>query len=147
MSNLPCRDEEEAIELAALGRGSLVGSIVSEDAEISTRLVIGTAAHHGRLHLLDRDCAAESTGHGSPLRHLIHGGPGRAGGSEELGGIRVYAGDCIRVQFTCKQKTDSEGEGYGEVSWDTSLVNQRDEAVANYDVLTLVRKSTSTATR
>ena len=269
---MPYRDEEEAIELAALGRGSLVGSIVSEDAEISTRLVIGTAAHHGRLHLLDTECAAESTGHGSPLPHLIHGGPGRAGGSEEMGGIRgvahymqrtalqgspdklsavtgkwmqgarrrldenkhpfqktfdeleigdalisgereitledierfaelsgdyfyahmdrdaarrnpffedrvahgyflvslaaglfvwpdegpvlanygldhlrfaspVYAGDRIRVQFTCKQKTDREGEDYGEVRWDTTLVNQHDEAVANYDVLTLVAKA------
>jgi oxepin-CoA hydrolase/3-oxo-5,6-dehydrosuberyl-CoA semialdehyde dehydrogenase len=268
---LPYHDEEEAIELAALGRGSLVGSIVTEDPAIATRLCIGAAPHHGRLLVLDSRCAAESTGHGSPLPQLIHGGPGRAGGSEELGGIRgvshymqrtalqgspemltaitgqwmqgaerrfdserhpfrkhfeeleigdaiitgereitlrdierfaelsgdrfyahmdedaarrnpffegrvahgyflvslaaglfvwpdegpvlanygldnlrftspVYAGDRIRVQFTCKQKTDREGEPYGEVRWYTSLVNQNDEAVANYDVLTLVAK-------
>jgi len=268
---MPYRDEEEAIELAALGRGSLVGSIVTEDPDIATRLCIGVAPHHGRLLVLDSRCAGESTGHGSPLPQLIHGGPGRAGGSEELGGIRgvshymqrtalqgspemltaitgqwmqgaerrldserhpfqkhfeeleigdaiitgereitlqdierfaelsgdrfyahmdedaarrnpffegrvahgyflvslaaglfvwpdegpvlanygldklrfaspVYAGDRIRVQFTCKQKTDREGEQYGEVRWDTSLVNQNDEAVANYDVLTLVAK-------
>ena len=264
-------DEEEAIELAAKGRGSLVGSIVTEDPAIATRLGIGVAPHHGRLLILDPVAAKESTGHGSPLPHLIHGGPGRAGASEEMGGVRgvthymqrtalqgspdmltaitgrwmqgatrqldehrhpfqkhfdeleigdavitaeraitledierfadlsgdrfyahmnedaarrnpffegrvahgyflvslaaglfvwpdegpvlanyglddlrfaapVYAGDRIRVQFTCKQKTDREGEKYGEVRWDTTLVNQNDEAVANYDVLTLVRK-------
>ncbi len=264
-------DEEEAIELAAQGRGSLVGSIVTEDSAIATRLGIGVAPHHGRLLILDPVAAKESTGHGSPLPHLIHGGPGRAGASEEMGGVRgvthymqrtalqgspdmltaitgrwmqgatrqldeyrhpfqkhfdeleigdavitaereitledierfadlsgdrfyahmdedaarrnpffegrvahgyflvslaaglfvwpdegpvlanyglddlrfaapVYAGDRIRVQFTCKQKTDREGEEYGEVRWDTTLVNQNDEAVANYDVLTLVRK-------
>ena len=268
---MPYRDEEEAIELAAQGRGSLVGSIVTEDPQIATRLCIGVAPHHGRLLVLEPRCAGESTGHGSPLPHLIHGGPGRAGGSEEMGGVRgvthymqrtalqgspdmltaitgqwmqgaerrldderhpfqkhfeeleigdaiitgereitledierfaelsgdrfyahmdedaarrnpffegrvahgyflvslaaglfvwpdegpvlanygldnlrfaspVYAGDRIRVQFTCKQKTDREGEQYGEVRWDTTLVNQHDEAVANYDVLTLVAK-------
>ncbi len=271
---MPYRDDEEAIELAALGRGSLVGSIVTEDPAIATRLVMGVAPHHGRLLLLDPACARESTGHGSPLPHLIHGGPGRAGASEEMGGIRgvthymqrsalqgspdmlsavtgrwmqgasrrldpekhpfqkhfeeleigdaviteareitlddierfaelsgdrfyahmdedaarrnpffegrvahgyflvslaaglfvwpdegpvlanyglddlrfaapVYAGDRIRVQFTCKQKTDRKGEAYGEVRWDTTLVNQDDIAVANYDVLTLVEKQKS----
>ena len=79
---------ENVIELAARGRGSLVGSIVTGDAEFARSVVLGTAPWHGRLLVLDRDDAAESTGHGSPLPSLVHGGPGRAGGGEELGGIR-----------------------------------------------------------
>jgi oxepin-CoA hydrolase/3-oxo-5,6-dehydrosuberyl-CoA semialdehyde dehydrogenase len=78
----------EVIELAARGRGSLVGSVVTSDAEFARQVVLGTAPWHGRLLVLDRDDAAESTGHGSPLPPLVHGGPGRAGGGEELGGIR-----------------------------------------------------------
>jgi len=267
---IPYQSDEEAIELAALGRGSLVGSIISNDPQTVTRLTIGTAPYHGRLLVLNEACAKESTGHGSPLPHLIHGGPGRAGGSEEMGGIRgvkhymqrtalqgspdmltaitgswirgsqrnletvhpfqkkfdeleigdavitdkreitlddiekfaelsgdkfyahmdeaaakrnpffenrvahgyflvslaaglfvwpdegpvlanygmdnlrfsapVYAGDTVQVQFTCKQKVNREIEDYGEVRWDTTLINQNDEVVANYDVLTLVSK-------
>jgi oxepin-CoA hydrolase / 3-oxo-5,6-dehydrosuberyl-CoA semialdehyde dehydrogenase len=79
---------EKVIELAARGRGSLAGSIVTGDAEFARNVVLGTAPWHGRLLVLDRDDAAESTGHGSPLPSLVHGGPGRAGGGEELGGIR-----------------------------------------------------------
>ena len=78
----------EAIELAARGRGSLVGSVVSHDPGIVREIVLGLAPWHGRLLVLDRDDAGESTGHGSPLPVLVHGGPGRAGGGEELGGIR-----------------------------------------------------------
>jgi oxepin-CoA hydrolase / 3-oxo-5,6-dehydrosuberyl-CoA semialdehyde dehydrogenase len=79
---------DNVIELAARGRGSLAGSIVTSDAEFARGVVLGTAPWHGRLLVLDRDDAAESTGHGSPLPPLVHGGPGRAGGGEELGGIR-----------------------------------------------------------
>jgi oxepin-CoA hydrolase / 3-oxo-5,6-dehydrosuberyl-CoA semialdehyde dehydrogenase len=79
---------DEVVELAARGLGSLAGSIVTSDAEFARQVVLGTAAWHGRLLVLDRDDAAESTGHGSPLPPLVHGGPGRAGGGEELGGIR-----------------------------------------------------------
>lgn len=82
------RDTDHAVDLAARGRGSLVGSVVSHDADFARRVVLGAAAWHGRLLVLDRDDAAESTGHGSPLPTLVHGGPGRAGGGEELGGIR-----------------------------------------------------------
>ena len=82
------RDIDDAVLLAARGRGSLVGSVVTHDAEVARRLVIGIAPHHGRILVLDRDDAKESTGHGSPLPTLVHGGPGRAGGGEELGGIR-----------------------------------------------------------
>lgn len=79
---------EQAITLAARGRGSLVGSLVTHDPEVARRVVRGAAAYHGRILVLDRDDAKESTGHGSPLPTLVHGGPGRAGGGEELGGVR-----------------------------------------------------------
>ena len=85
---LPYDSIDEAIELSRLGEGSLAGSIVTNDDNIARQLVLGTAAYHGRMVLINRHCAAESTGHGSPLPHLIHGGPGRAGGGEEMGGIR-----------------------------------------------------------
>lgn len=265
---LPYKDEDEAIDLAAQGKGSLVGSIISNDPTIARQLTLGAAAYHGRLLILNQSCAKESTGHGSPLPHLIHGGPGRAGGSEEMGGIRgvkhymqrtalqgspdmlsaitntwlkgarrhqesthpfrkyfaelsigdsvisdkrtisladinafadlsgdrfyahmdeeaakrnpffegrvahgyfiismaaglfvepeegpilanyglencrfqapVYVDDCLQVQFTCKQKNRRENENYGEVVWDTTVINQDDAVVANYDVLTIV---------
>ncbi|MFC5382695.1 phenylacetic acid degradation bifunctional protein PaaZ [Aquipuribacter nitratireducens] len=79
---------DEVVDLLALGRGSLVASVVSHDERFVRDVVLGAAAHHGRVLVLDRDDAAESTGHGSPLPHLVHGGPGRAGGGEELGGVR-----------------------------------------------------------
>ena len=82
------RDTAQAVELAARGRGSLVGSVVSEDPDVVRELVLGVAPWHGRVLVLDKESAAESTGHGSPLPHLVHGGPGRAGDGEELGGIR-----------------------------------------------------------
>jgi len=85
---LPYDNLDEAIELARLGGGSLAGSIITNDNAVARELVLGTAAWHGRMVLINRHCAAESTGHGSPLPHLVHGGPGRAGGGEELGGIR-----------------------------------------------------------
>ncbi len=85
---MPYENLEEAIELANRGQGSLVGSIATYDDEVARTLVLGTAAHHGRILILNRECAKESTGHGSPLPHLVHGGPGRAGGGEEMGGIR-----------------------------------------------------------
>ena len=85
---LPYDNLDEAIELAKLGDGSLAGSIISNDNHVARELVLGTAAYHGRMVVINRHCAAESTGHGSPLAHLVHGGPGRAGGGEEMGGVR-----------------------------------------------------------
>ena len=85
---LPYTNLDEAIELSRLGEGSLAGSIVTNDDAVARELILGTAAYHGRMVVINRDCAAESTGHGSPLPHLVHGGPGRAGGGEEMGGIR-----------------------------------------------------------
>jgi oxepin-CoA hydrolase/3-oxo-5,6-dehydrosuberyl-CoA semialdehyde dehydrogenase len=86
---MPYKDEAEAIELARMGRGSLVGSLVTADDDEAARIVLGIAAWHGRILVLNSDCAKESTGHGSPLAPLVHGGPGRAGGGEELGGSRA----------------------------------------------------------
>ena len=86
---MPYGDTGEAVDLAALGRGSLVGSVVTRDDGEAAQIVLGTAAWHGRMLVLNRDCAKESTGHGSPLPMLVHGGPGRAGGGEELGGARA----------------------------------------------------------
>jgi oxepin-CoA hydrolase/3-oxo-5,6-dehydrosuberyl-CoA semialdehyde dehydrogenase len=80
-------DTAHAIELAARGQGSLAGSVVTADAGFAREVVLGIAPWHGRLLVLDRDDAPESTGHGSPLPMLVHGGPGRAGGGEELGGL------------------------------------------------------------
>jgi oxepin-CoA hydrolase / 3-oxo-5,6-dehydrosuberyl-CoA semialdehyde dehydrogenase len=85
---LPYDTLDEAVELARMGDGSLAGSIVTNDNDVARELVLGTAPYHGRLLVINRHCAGESTGHGSPLPHLVHGGPGRAGGGEELGGIR-----------------------------------------------------------
>jgi oxepin-CoA hydrolase/3-oxo-5,6-dehydrosuberyl-CoA semialdehyde dehydrogenase len=85
---MPYRDLADAVALANRGLGSLVVSIFTHDPAVARNFVIGVGAWHGRIVLIDRDSAAESTGHGSPLPMLIHGGPGRAGGGEEMGGVR-----------------------------------------------------------
>lgn len=85
---IPYKNLEEAIELAKMGKGSLVCSIVTNDDKIAKEFVMGAAAMHGRILILNAACAKESTGHGSPLPLLTHGGPGRAGGGEEMGGKR-----------------------------------------------------------
>lgn len=86
---MPYDGLEDAIELAARGRGSLVATLVTASPAVAAEAVPRLAAWHGRLHVLDAQAAAESTGHGSPLPGLKHGGPGRAGGGEELGGLRA----------------------------------------------------------
>lgn len=85
---MPYRNPDDAIALSKLGKGSLVTTIVTADEKIARHYVIGAATHHGRILVLNNECAKESTGHGSPLPLLVHGGPGRAGGGEEMGGIR-----------------------------------------------------------
>ena len=82
-------DLDQALALAARGQGSLVATLVTHDAAVAAKAIPAMAAWHGRLHILDREAAVESTGHGSPLPTLKHGGPGRAGGGEELGGLRA----------------------------------------------------------
>ncbi len=266
---MPYDSVEDAIELVKMGEGSLVGSVFTYDNNFARNLVLGVAAYHGRLLIVNRDCAKESTGHGSPLPSLVHGGPGRAGGGEEMGGIRgvmhylqrtalqgspetltqigqrwikganqhqdihpfrksleelelgdcvisaprtvtlediehfaeftgdkfyahmdeeaakanpffggrvahgyyilsiaaglfvdpapgpvlanygidtlrflapVFPGDTLRVTLTCKQKNPRVTENYGEVRWDAAVTNQDNTLVAQYDVLTMVRK-------
>lgn len=85
---MPYKNLDEAITLAQMGKGSLVSSIVTNDDKIAKDYVINAASHHGRIMVINRDMAKESTGHGSPLPSLVHGGPGRAGGGEEMGGMR-----------------------------------------------------------
>jgi len=85
---MPYNDLSEAIQLTKKGKGSLCCSIITANNKIATEFVVGAATHHGRILVLNQECAKESTGHGSPLPMLIHGGPGRAGGGEEMGGVR-----------------------------------------------------------
>jgi oxepin-CoA hydrolase/3-oxo-5,6-dehydrosuberyl-CoA semialdehyde dehydrogenase len=85
---MPYKNLEEAIALSKKGKGSLCSSVVTADAKIAREYVLGAGNHHGRILILNNECAKESTGHGSPLPLLVHGGPGRAGGGEEMGGLR-----------------------------------------------------------
>ncbi|WP_394974893.1 phenylacetic acid degradation bifunctional protein PaaZ [uncultured Croceitalea sp.] len=85
---MPYKNLDEAITLAQMGKGSLVSSITTFDDKIAKDYVVNAASHHGRILVLNRESAKESTGHGSPLPNLVHGGPGRAGGGEEMGGMR-----------------------------------------------------------
>lgn len=85
---MPYKSTEDAIALSRMGLGSLVSSIVTNNDDIATEFVVGAANMHGRILVLNNDCAKESTGHGSPMPMLVHGGPGRAGGGEEMGGKR-----------------------------------------------------------
>ena len=85
---IPYKNLDEAIELAKMGKGSLCCSIATGDDKIARDYVLGAASHHGRILVLNEESAKESTGHGSPMPLLVHGGPGRAGGGEEMGGMR-----------------------------------------------------------
>jgi len=85
---MPYKTLEEAVTLSQMGKGSLVSSIITNDDKIAKEYVVNAASHHGRILVLNRENAKESTGHGSPLPYLVHGGPGRAGGGEEMGGMR-----------------------------------------------------------
>jgi oxepin-CoA hydrolase / 3-oxo-5,6-dehydrosuberyl-CoA semialdehyde dehydrogenase len=87
-SIMPYNHSNDAIALTNMGKGSLCCSIVTNDANIATNFVVNAGTHHGRILVLNNECAKESTGHGSPLPMLVHGGPGRAGGGEEMGGVR-----------------------------------------------------------
>jgi oxepin-CoA hydrolase / 3-oxo-5,6-dehydrosuberyl-CoA semialdehyde dehydrogenase len=85
---MPYKNMDEAIALSKMGKGSLCSSIITADTKNATDYVLGAGMYHGRVLVLNSDCAKESTGHGSPLPLLVHGGPGRAGGGEEMGGMR-----------------------------------------------------------
>ncbi|NCX95872.1 MAG: phenylacetic acid degradation bifunctional protein PaaZ, partial [Chitinophagia bacterium] len=85
---IPYSHIDDAIQLSRMGLGSLVSSVITQDSRIAREVVLGTATMHGRILILNNECAKESTGHGSPMPMLVHGGPGRAGGGEEMGGKR-----------------------------------------------------------
>ena len=85
---MPYKDVQDAVQLAKMGKGSLCCSIATFDDKIAKEFVLGAASHHGRIMVINREMAKQSTGHGSPLPSLVHGGPGRAGGGEEMGGMR-----------------------------------------------------------
>ena len=85
---VPYKTIDEAIELSRMGKGSLVSSMITANDQLARQYVLGAASMHGRILILNSDCAKESTGHGSPMPMLVHGGPGRAGGGEEMGGKR-----------------------------------------------------------
>lgn len=108
---IPFTSTDEVIDLAARGEGSLVGSVVTGDADFARDVVLGVAPFHGRLLVLDADDAKESTGHGSPLPMLVHGGPGRAGGGEEMGGIRGVLHHMQRTAVQASPKVLSKVTG------------------------------------
>lgn len=85
---MPYKSQAEAIALSKLGKGSLCSSVVTVNEQFARNFILGAGTFHGRILILNRECAKESTGHGSPLPMLVHGGPGRAGGGEEMGGLR-----------------------------------------------------------
>ncbi|MCX7558321.1 phenylacetic acid degradation bifunctional protein PaaZ [Sulfitobacter sp. F26204] len=85
---MPYRDLDHAVALLNRGKGSLVASVITNDGDVAREITLGSAAFHGRLYFNNRTSMTEATGHGAPLPHMVHGGPGRAGGGEELGGIR-----------------------------------------------------------
>src|SRR6266545_883398 len=97
---MPYQSLDEAIYLSKLGKGSLCSTIVTANDKIAKQYVLSAASHHGRILVLNNDCAKESKGHGSPLPLLVHGGPGRAGGGEEMGGVRgvKHYMQCVAVQ-------------------------------------------------
>ena len=86
---MPYQNSEHALTLARAGEGSLAGTLVTASSELAREFILGAARAHGRIQVLNEESSAESTGHGSPLPQLVHGGPGRAGGGEELGGLRA----------------------------------------------------------
>jgi oxepin-CoA hydrolase/3-oxo-5,6-dehydrosuberyl-CoA semialdehyde dehydrogenase len=91
---MPYADLEDAVQLCNRGHGSLVMSLFTHDPEVARDVVLGAGAYHGRILISDRDCAKESTGHGSPLPNLIHGGPGRAGAAKRWAGSGACSTTC-----------------------------------------------------
>lgn len=85
---MPYNEVSQAVELFNRGKGSLVASVITQDTDVAQEMVMGAGAFHGRIYFNNRESMNESTGHGSPLPHMVHGGPGRAGGGEEMGGVR-----------------------------------------------------------
>jgi len=133
---MPYKDMAAAIELSKKGKGSLCSSIVTADPALAREYVLGAGTHHGRILVLNKDCAGESTGHGSPLPLLVHGGPGRAGGGEEMGGIRGVKHYMQRVAVQGSPpsgKPPCDEAGGSTTPWTTSMASIGQPAVVRDD--------------
>ena len=147
---MPYEDLDDAVALAARGRGSLVATLVTGSRAVAAHAVPALASWHGRLHVLDAEAAAESTGHGSPLPALRHGGPGRAGGGEELGGLRAVTHHLQRaaVQGSPSMLTAITGEyvrGAAVTESDVHPFRKHFEDIAVGDSLLTHRRTVSEA--
>ncbi len=133
---MPYDDLDQAIALANRGQGSLVASVITHDAAVARKVALGAGAFHGRLYFDNRDSMAESTGHGAPLPHMVHGGPGRAGGGEELGGVR---GVLHYMQRTAVQGSPDILTAIGEawVPGSTEVTDQPHPFTRTFDALQL----------
>jgi len=143
---MPYRDTDHACQLLNRGGGSLVASVVTRDTQFARDITLSSAAFHGRLYFNNRDSMKESTGHGAPLPHMVHGGPGRAGGGEELGGIRgvkhymqrtaIQGSEFGELQIGDTLKTDSRTitlddiEKFADLTGDTFYAHMDEEAAA-----------------
>ncbi len=133
---MPYRDLDHACALLNRGGGSLVASVITHDPQVARKIAVGSAAWHGRIYINDRTSMKESTGHGSPLPHMVHGGPGRAGGGEELGGIR---GVMHYMQRTAIQGSPDMISAVGETWIPGAKISEKDTHpfTRKFDELTL----------
>lgn len=147
---MPYKSNEEAIALANKADGSLVGSLFTYDDDIAREVTLGCAPYHGRFMVVNRDCAEESTGHGSPMPHMVHGGPGHAGGGEELGGARAVIHNMQRVALqgsptTLKNITNQYIKGSDTKEADTHPFQQYFEDLEVGEALTTHRRTVTEA--
>lgn len=147
---MPYADLEEAVALTARGRGSLCCSITTYDRQAAATFVRESAPMHGRILVLDRECAKESTGHGSPMPLLVHGGPGRAGGGEEMGGLRGIKHYMQRTAIqghptTLTAITKQHQPGSERPESDTHLFRKHFEALNVGDTVTTARHTVTEA--
>jgi oxepin-CoA hydrolase/3-oxo-5,6-dehydrosuberyl-CoA semialdehyde dehydrogenase len=146
---MPYKNLEEAIALSKKGKGSLCSSVVTADAKIAREYVLGAGNHHGRILILNNECAKESTGHGSPLPLLVHGGPGRAGGGEEMGGLRgvKHYMQRVAVQGSPTMLTSVTGvyqqNAKGNITWIHPFKKYFEELNIGDQLITEKRKITS----
>lgn len=147
---MPYEGNEEAIEIANKSEGSLVGSLFTADDDIAREITLGCAPYHGRFMVINKDCAEESTGHGSPMPHMVHGGPGHAGGGEELGGARAVIHNMQRVALqgsptTLKNITDQYIKGADTRETDQHPFQQYFEDLEVGDARTTHRRTVTEA--
>lgn len=147
---MPYNSNEEAVQIANKAHGSLVGSLFTADDDIAREITLGCAPYHGRFMVINRNCAEESTGHGSPMPHMVHGGPGHAGGGEELGGARSVIHNMQRVALqgsptTLKTITRQYIKGAETVEADTHPFQQYFEDLEVGEARTTHRRTVTEA--